>query len=277
MGRLKPSFFILGERKCGTSSLYRYLLHHPNVLPCKVKEPQFFTQNVFKIAWKWKQYLQLFPELSQTKEVILKWPELNQSGTLYEETIVFPIDPQQTYITGEASANSFYHANPQLVNYFLPQLKLIVLFRNPIDRAFSHYRMIQRFQQEGRKTRGLKGFELDMLEEMEKARLGKKTDFIGPSLYINQLKKWEKVFGKERILVLRTEDLAKPKKAARIMEQLCEHLAITPFDFSTVLNERYNVAPSKHFPAHFREEMEWFFRPYNQVLEDHIGRKMKWT
>ena len=42
MQYLRPSFFIIGERKCGTSSLYRYLIAHPNVLPCQLKEPNFF-------------------------------------------------------------------------------------------------------------------------------------------------------------------------------------------------------------------------------------------
>ena len=42
---MRPSFFIIGANKCGTSSLYRYLLANPGVLPCAKKEPNFFGQH----------------------------------------------------------------------------------------------------------------------------------------------------------------------------------------------------------------------------------------
>jgi hypothetical protein len=45
MTHLRPHFFIIGERKCGTSSVYRYLVAHPHVLPGRLKEPNFFGQH----------------------------------------------------------------------------------------------------------------------------------------------------------------------------------------------------------------------------------------
>ena len=42
---MRPTFFIIGANKCGTSSLYRYLVGHPWVLPCAEKEPNFFGRH----------------------------------------------------------------------------------------------------------------------------------------------------------------------------------------------------------------------------------------
>ena len=42
---MRPSFFIIGANKCGTSSLYRYIVANPQVLPCAIKEPNFFGQH----------------------------------------------------------------------------------------------------------------------------------------------------------------------------------------------------------------------------------------
>ncbi len=283
MGHLKPSFFIVGERKCGTSSLYRYLLEHPNVLPCKVKEPQFFTQHPLKVWWNINQYFQLFPDPEDKEEITLNWPELDASGALYQEKINYPVDPNQSYITGEASANTFYQAKPARIKRYLPDIKLVVMVRNPVDRAYSHYRMIQRFKEEGRLTRKLKGFEADMMEEMNAARTGKKTDFIGPGMYIEQFKKWTKVFPLEQMFVIRMEDLVNlpteevgANKGEEIMTELCKFLELPPFDFGDILKKRYNVAPVASFPMHFRSDLAWFYRPYNLVLEDFLGRPLKW-
>ena len=277
MGHLTPSFFIVGERKCGTSSLYRYLLAHPQVLPCKVKEPQFFTQHLLKIWWNQKKYFQLFPDPNRLDEITMDWPELDEKGQLFKEQVRFSTKEQQEYITGEASANALYLANPKVVKRYLPKVKIIMMFRHPVDRAFSHYRMIQRFQGEGRKTRMLMGFEVDMMKEMQEARIGKKTDFIGPGIYINQLKKWEKVFGKDQIFVIRMEDLAKPKKSLKVMNELTSFLNLQAFDYREVLQKRFNVAPATDFPLHMREEMLFYYRPSNLVLEDYLQRKLNWN
>jgi len=167
---LRPSFFIIGERKCGTSSLYRYLIAHPNVLP---------------------------------------WPELNQKGILYHEPVTIPRNTDVKYITGEASVNTFYEVNPQLVQQYLPKVKLIVLFRNPVERAFSHHRMYQRFQEEGRDLGfQVNDFATDILAEMELIKKGGKGHYLSPSIYLPTLKNWVSTFGKDQIRVYFAEELA---------------------------------------------------------------------
>lgn len=273
---LKPEFFIIGERKCGTSSLYRYLIAHPNVLPCKQKEPQFFTKKPWHIWWNIKKYYALFPPKESQGKVSVDWPELDANGQLYIESLEFDRDAKLSYITGEASANTFYKANPRIIKHFLPDVKLILMLRNPVERAFSHYRMTMRFQQEGRKVAPLTSFSLDMHREMDLVRKGKKGNFISPGLYIQRLPTWIDVFGQERLFIIRTEDMDKPKKAHKILLELCDFLGLPAWDFSPVLRKRYNQAPRQNVPPDISKSLGFFYKPYNQALEDLLGRKMRW-
>lgn len=277
MKYLRPAFFIIGERKCGTSSLYRYLLEHPAVLPCKLKEPQFFVKKPWRIWWNIKQYYALFPPTDYNGDISVEWPELDKHGKIYFETLHYERIENQDYITGEASAETFHRANPRIVKHFLPKVKLIAMLRNPVERAYSHYRMLERFRADGRSTRvPLNSFEYDMSVEMDKIRVGKKGFFLSPSLYINNLERWTKVFPENQLFVIRTEDMEAPESANQVMSDLCRFLNIPEHDFSKVLQNRYNKAPKKQIPFTIAKELSTFFKPYNFALESYLDRKLHW-
>ncbi len=105
--RMLPSFLIIGGAKCGTTSLYAYLMEHPNILPASMKEVGFF------------QHIR------------------NTKTSFYRSH--FPLR-RQNKITGEASTVYFVHSLvPKRVRELLPSVKLIVLLRNPVDRAYSGF------------------------------------------------------------------------------------------------------------------------------------------
>ncbi|MBE9538931.1 MAG: sulfotransferase domain-containing protein [Proteobacteria bacterium] len=114
----RPEFMLIGSAKCGTTSFSSYLPLHPQVKPCVPKEPNF---------WSWRsctrdQYQQLFVNAT---------PAISPGPT------------QQ--IGGEYSTSSLLHPLvPRRVRARLPDVKIIVLLRNPIDRAYSHFIMAQR-------------------------------------------------------------------------------------------------------------------------------------
>ena len=273
MPYLRPSFFIIGERKCGTSSLYRYLLHHPQILPCRVKEPQLFTKKPWQIWWNIKKYYSLFPTLNHQGDIEIDWPELDGRGNLFIEHLKIKRHPEAHYLTGEASANTFYQANPRILHHYLPNIKLILLLRNPVDRTYSHYRMLRRFQKEGRQVGELLGFETEMLKAIDAVRKGRKHKLLSPSLYIQQMNRWLGVFPLEQFFIIRMEDLQRPGKAKKVMMELCQFLDISEHDFSEILTQKYNTAPAGDIPAGIQEELVHFFGPYNLVLEDLLERK----
>ncbi len=275
MQYLRPSFFIIGERKCGTSSLYRYLIAHPNVLPCALKEPNFFGKGPTYVEKNIKKYWTLFPPQKATEAIKFDWPELNEQGILYEEEVIVERQKAVEYITGEASVNTFYEVAPELVKRYLPNIKLILLFRNPIERTFSHHRMYQRFQEEGRDLGfEVQDFETDMLKELAQINKGGKGHYLSPSIYLPQLQSWIKVFGKNQIRVYFAEDLREISTAKTIMTDIQNYLDLPFFDFGDTLKKRFNVAPKTQIKEDTQVQLRSFFQKPNQDLADYLGRDL---
>ena len=117
-GLPRPEFMLIGGAKCGTTSFSSYLPLHPQVKECNPKEPNF---------WSWKlckreQYQRLF---------------------VNTQTLAHPTASQQ--IGGEYSTSYLLHPlAPRRLRARIPEVKIIVLLRNPIDRAYSHYVMASR-------------------------------------------------------------------------------------------------------------------------------------
>ena len=115
--RLLPDFLIIGTQRGGTTSLHRYLDAHPCVGPAANKDLHFFDRRYHKgLAW----YQGHFPTF------IEKYYAEHLRG--------------RAFVTGEASPSYLFHPfAPKRVAKAMPHVKLIVLLRNPIDRAYSQY------------------------------------------------------------------------------------------------------------------------------------------
>lgn len=115
-----PLFFVLGEMKCGTTSLYSALLAHPDVVSPHRKEPRFLDQPVFQrksTAW----YASNFGPLASR----VATPRWSQAVTL---------DASPSYFSGRTVA-------PAWISRWLPAAKLLVILRHPVERARSHHGM----------------------------------------------------------------------------------------------------------------------------------------
>jgi len=113
-GRTRPEFMLIGGMKCGSTSFARYLAAHPQVKVPGPKEPNY---------WAWHRF-----------------PARYQNFFVNETPIPDP-GPGQ-YVSGEFSTASLIHPLvPRRVQANLPRLKIFVLLRNPVDRAYSHFMM----------------------------------------------------------------------------------------------------------------------------------------
>lgn len=257
-----PNFLIIGVGKCGTTALYDYLVQHPRVLPAIVKEPCYLSSlNASNLERKSSN------------------PVLNLQEERNFYLAHFPPRPNiKLFVTGEASVNTIHAGIENLVYSWFPKIKLIVILRNPVKRAISHY------------EQGLKGnlaqltfektvlSELEILEKtdnLEKLVLSKNKNlcYLHKSLYLYLLKPWINLFGKDRILVLLNEDLA--RNPADVMNQvfnfieLPEHTAM-----------QYSPRNVGHYPSNIDckliERLTNFYKPHNQKLEEYLGRKFNW-
>lgn len=243
---LGPDFIVLGSWKCATSSLYRYIAQHPNVVPAFFKEIHFFNQKFhYGIDW----YLSHFP----------------------------PIPQNSGFITGEATPSYLSHPEaPQRVFERFPTTKLIVILRNPVDRTISHYNMNLRynltkdrfFETAKDVVQPLKSWYSQGLDNID----CKSTQYLGGSLYIYPIKRWLKLFPREQLLILKTEDLA--AQPQQTMDQVFRFLNLPAFEqgeYDLVNKGSYEVANSE-----VRQILSEFFQPFNRDLEAFTGLQMNW-
>ena len=113
-----PNFIIIGVQRGGTTSLYKYLTKHPKIIPAIKKEIHFFDNNFHKgISWYQSQF-------KQNRLLML----LYKKKKFYDS------------ITGEATPYYIYHPyGVERISKLIPNVKLIILLRNPVERAYSHY------------------------------------------------------------------------------------------------------------------------------------------
>ena len=122
----KVNTFIVGAAKCATTSLYRYLANHPDVFMSTPKELNYFSATELKNQ-----------ELYYNEKVISNLGD-------YEE-IFHNADADGKKILGEASVSYlFYPSVPKKIFEYNKNAKIIIILRNPIERAFSHYLMDER-------------------------------------------------------------------------------------------------------------------------------------
>jgi hypothetical protein len=210
MQQLRPSFFIVGAPKAGTTALYDYLVNHPQVCMSTDKEPNYFSEKEIR-----EQGLYYRKANPQTEEEYLS---------------LFKADKQHL-IAGEGSVSYlFYPEVAQRIYNFNPNARIIISLRDPVQRAFSHYQMdyslglvttsFDQIAGEGKDSESLKLFYQQYIE------LG---------FYYQQVKRYLDVFPSGQVLVLLHEDLI--HHPAETLKKLSGFLGISYTDEQTGLRE----------------------------------------
>ncbi|GAB4291582.1 MAG: hypothetical protein Fur0025_26880 [Oscillatoriaceae cyanobacterium] len=246
-----PNFMIIGAQKCGTTSLYNYLTAHPQVIPAKQKEIHFFD-NYFEKGVDW--YLKQFPS----------------------------IDYDKNLITGEASPYYIFHPHvPQRLYRLFPATKLIVLLRNPVERAISHYYMELSRGDEYLSLAEAIAKESDRVD-LELAKLEsdpsyysiahRRYSYLSRGLYREQLQRWFDWFPQEQFLILKSEDLfAHP---AAIVRQVFKFLELPEYELPEY--RRYMAGNYGQIDRGIKAALSEYFRPHNRQLEQYLGREFNW-
>lgn len=259
--RVLPDFVIIGGQKCGTTSLYNYLVEHPNVAPARNKETRFFHTRRYGRGQLW--YRASFITAGRKRRA---------------ET-----DGSRTLVTGESTPEYlFFPQVPARVRQTIPQVKLIALLRNPVDRAFSHYHHKVRNGRESLTFEEAVNREADRLAG-ERERVRKDPyyysynldhySYLSRGLYLEQLEAWREYFPPEQVMILRSEDLY--KDAGAVVERTVRFLGLhtaTPQNYPT-----HNVGgyEDEMDPA-LRTDLLEYFRPYNQRLYEYLGTDLGW-
>ncbi len=217
-------FIIIGAQKAGTTSLFKYLEHHPQIGMPKEKEAPFFCfDERFEKGWEW--FIQEF----------------------------FSTIPKQLF-WGKATPAYMSYPIPsaQRISDLIPQVKLIAILRNPVHRAFSHYKMCVK---RGVETRNFHQAVLESLEStaLEKARQlnfnpsnnknAEKFCYLIRGEYGRILSIYLNSFLRDNLLVLFMEDLE--KKPRETFQSVCHFLNIDKTYIPSNIDKKYHVGGTK--------------------------------
>jgi hypothetical protein len=232
--------------KGGTTSLYDYLVQHPSIAAATRKEIHFFDDN-FECGLDWyRAHFELEAKLSASGQAI----------------------------TGEASPYYLCSAlAAERIRSAIPEVRLIAILRNPVDRAISHYHHQAKRGREARSLEEAFGMELSRSREAGGEPVASRHfDYLGRGCYAHQLAEYLSRFGRDRILVLKSEDLfADPQ---RVTDATTRWLGLAPV---ALRNARaLNTGGYEPAPDGIRAATEQFYRPWNERLYEALGRDMGW-
>jgi hypothetical protein len=229
-----PTFIVIGAVKAGTTSLYHYLAQHPDIQMSRLNWPRFFhfdgqVPDFDALAAKYGPTYRLE---SEERFKLMTPPKIPRNVGDYES--LWEANPEEK-ARGEISPTYLYDpAVPACIRNRLPNAKLIVILRNPVARAYSHYVMDLR-----------NGWEEinDFAQALEREPFEiddfwwGKRHYIRHGFYVNPLQRFLREFDSEQIKVFLYDDYqASPHKMLRV---LFRYLGVGP-SFEVDMSMRYN-------------------------------------
>jgi hypothetical protein len=252
-----PEFLLIGTKRGGTTSLAAYLHDHPDVAS-------------------------LFPRTAVPKGVRFFDDHYAEGARWYRSHFASTFSRRGSRISGEATAHYLFDPRaPERAHALVPSAKIVVLLRDPVERAYSHHR-----------ERTRQGFESLSFEEAlaaEPGRLAGEVErmladpgyvsferehhsYRGQGCYVDYLPAWIERFGRDQVLVLVSEDFF--QDPAREYARTLEFLGLAPHK---PVYEAHNFHPMQRgIDPGTREDLDTFFEPFTRRLEDYLGLKLPW-
>lgn len=249
-----PSALIIGAQRSGTTSLFNYLVRHPAVLAPFGKEIHYFDLHYDRgVRW----YRGRFP-----------YSRLLRNGA----------------ITLDASPYYLVHPLvPRRAAELLPAVKLIVLLRNPVDRALSHYQHEVRGGREtlsfaeaiAREPERLAGEEERLRNDPHYYSFNHhRYSYARRGEYIDHLRRWAEHFPRTQLLVLQSEALFRDPAAASA--SVFNFLGLPPHRlprYKPFLQGKYE----RDLPDELRARLVARFEPHNRELFGWLGETFDWA
>jgi len=213
-----PNFLIVGAAKAGTTSLYFYLKEHPEIFLHERKELRFFSQ----MRGNFKG-----PGDEDVNRTITK---------TIEEYKKFFLSTKNKKTIGDVSPDYLYYFKNSIKNIkrFLGDPKILIILRNPIDRAFSHY---LHFVRDGRETLSFEGA---LKEEGKRRALNWEWAWYYKDVgfYYNQVKAYLENFSKVKVYLY--DDLKKDPLS--LVQDIYRFLEVDDSFIPKSVGEKFNVS-----------------------------------
>ncbi|MCF7914756.1 MAG: sulfotransferase domain-containing protein [Spirochaetaceae bacterium] len=251
--RGEPDFIIVGAEKAGTTSLHDYINQHPSVIEGHRKEIQYFSRYFYR-SWDW--YRAHFPFHSRLHE----------------------------NICGEASPYYIFHPYAaERIHSTLPNIKIIMLLREPITRTVSqYYHEVAKQREELSLEEAIAAENERTAGEVEKMCTPTYLPFkhehfsyVEKSNYVDQVQRYLSVFPRNQIMIIQSERFF--RETAEVTRAVYEFLGIDG-TFVPPNLEPANVSPRKkdQLVPQTRKRLETYFAVQNEKLYELIGERYDW-
>jgi len=270
-----PSFFIIGAQKCGTDALFNYLCEHPDVIPGRTKEIHFFNSDKLYYGGGIDYYNSQFP---------------------------LPLQLGKCGVTFDATPKYIYCPDcPRRIYEYNPHAKMILLLRDPVERAYSAWNMYRRFHEKNLSSilpgwssmnvlekegfrqlfsqREYPRFEEAICEEIEiylSEEAFPEPSFVRRGLYAKQLERYFKYFRREQIMIIDSQNLR--KETDRTLGEIARFIGLRPYNWKQGEKERRVVSGvyNDKISQQARDYLVKFYKPHNERLYKLLGHDFGW-
>lgn len=258
--RLRPHFLLVGAQRCGTTSLFRALEQHPDVVrPAINKGINYFDLNYHR-GDRW--YGAHFPLLRNS------WHrDYKQKATAVFE------------------ASGYYMFHPLAADRIakdLPDVKIVAMLRDPVERAYSawkhesargfdHMSFEEAIQQEAQRTAG----ERDRMTKSPNYQsfAYRHHSYTARGKYTAQLRRFYHLFPPSSVHIVFSETFfAKPRHEFALLANFLGIDATVDISF-----DQHNARPSGPMPGRTREVLTEIYKSEADDLERLIGRRPPWS
>ena len=260
--RMLPDFLMVGTQRGGTTSLFRALAAHPAVIRPNFHKGVHYFDVDYPRGLSW--YRGHFPVRS-----------------LAERRVTAAMDGAAPLAFESAGYYMHHPVAPERIARDLPGVKLIVLLRDPVVRAYSAH-----------KHELARGFETEPFEralDLEAERLAGEVEkikadpayvshghrhhsYVDRGQYADQIERLFALFGRDRVLVLYAEDFfSEPEPCYDSILEFLGLPAWRPASF-----ERHNARPGSPLPDHLQRRLSDHFAPYDDRLAALLGAEPAW-
>lgn len=253
-----PNFLIIGAQKAGTTFLYSVLRQHPQIIEPVHKEAHFFD-------YDWNYY-----------------------NGLFQYTLNFDLSFRfkKNQKTFEATPDYLAHKEaPQRIKRYFPDIKMIIILREPISRAFSAWKMHHYVFKNHKSNSWLydpRDFQAVALDGLKRnSNDWDLLNHIGRSLYGMQLENYLNYFGKNQILVLFQKDL--DESPQKTIDKICDFVEIDVFDLRNLNKDDHRfwenksiLSTEKEIEIPYQNELEHFYKMDKDKLENIIDKQVPW-
>jgi hypothetical protein len=262
-----PDFLVVGTKRGGSTSIYNYLLMHPGILGLfpqnrgRKSTDYYFSDHYHRGEEWYRSHFHTERHRSRLRQRLGYRP-----------------------LGGEASP--YYIWDPRIaerVRRTNPDLRAVLLLRDPVKRAWSHY--VERTQN------GVEPLDFEDALAAEEARLDGELDrmledpgyhsdpydwysYRSRGDYLPQIENWRSVFAEEQLLVVRSEDMYADVQAT--VDTITDFLGLPGHRLPS--DRTFNASrPGAGMPEGAAADLRAHFSPKVRALEDYLGHSLDWS